>query len=60
VDGSRDVVIEEIEAMEKIELTQPQEGCQYQELILSIPLVEKIRQKASIFFKDYLMGMVHL
>jgi hypothetical protein len=42
-------VIEEIEAMEKIELTQPQEGCQSQEMIFSITLVGKIRQEAFVF-----------
>jgi hypothetical protein len=44
VEDSGDGVIEEIEVIEKIELTQPQEGCQYQGMILSILLFAKIGQ----------------
>jgi hypothetical protein len=40
---------EEMEVMERIELIQPQEVCQHQEMSLSILLVRRIRQKASMF-----------
>jgi hypothetical protein len=41
VEDGRDEVTEEIEAMEKTELTKPQEGCQHQEMVLFILLVKK-------------------
>jgi hypothetical protein len=59
-EDSGDGVIEEIEAMEKTELTQPQEDCQHQEMVLLILLAKKIRQKASVFFHMMWMRAVHL
>jgi hypothetical protein len=41
VEDSGDGVIEKIEAIEKIELTQLQEGCQHQEMVLLILLVKE-------------------
>jgi hypothetical protein len=46
--------------MEKNELTERQEGCQHQKVILSFLLVEKIRREASVFSQLMWMDMVHL
>lgn len=51
---SGDGVIEEVEAMKKSELTQ------HQEMILSILLVKKIRQKASVTLQMMWMAVVYL
>jgi hypothetical protein len=61
VQDSGDAFTEETEGMMKTELTQPQEGCQHQETIILILLVEKIRQEASVFFSHMMwMGVLHL
>jgi hypothetical protein len=60
MEDSRDGVIEETQAMKKIELTQPQEGCQYQEAIISILMVKEGRKEALVCFQIMWMGVVHL
>jgi hypothetical protein len=44
------------EVMTKTELTQPQEGCHHQEMILKTLLFKKIRQNAFVFFSDCVDG----
>jgi hypothetical protein len=44
--------------VEETELTQPEEDCQYQEMILSVFMGKKMR--ASVFFQMVWMGVVSL